>query len=49
MCGIVKDVCEAIWEALQPEFVKMPGGVARSEQAVRTDFGTFLGLLMESM
>ena len=24
VCGIVRDVCEALWEALQPEFVRMP-------------------------
>lgn len=24
VCGIVKEVCDAIWKVLHPEFVKMP-------------------------
>ena len=27
VCGIVKDACEAIWEALHPDFVRMPSNM----------------------
>ena len=27
VCGIVKEVCDVLWDVLQPEFVKMPSNV----------------------
>jgi hypothetical protein len=27
VCGIVREVCNELWEVLQPEFVKMPSNV----------------------